>query len=190
VVLGACELADQKSYDTWLPFFEMLEAGCWCVWFGDKEAIWMRIPKVKTEQFNAQRRLHADGMPALELPNERLYFLHGVMVPEELAMTPAENLSLSFMQKEKNADVKAEFIRKFGIERMKQMGRIVDSFQKYDNEWFKKSEYELVDMSPVFTRLTYAPYLSMKNQSVPGVFHMEAVEFRTKTKNPMIVNIK
>ena len=130
-----------------------------------------------------------------------LHYLNGVKVPPYLSETPSEKLNIEDFNKENNADVKAEFIRKFGIERMKKLGKVVDSYKKYSDEWFKKSEYELVDMSPVFTRLTYAPYLSMKNLSVEGVFHMEAVprtiktvqeavEFRTKTKNPNIMNIK
>ncbi|TXH52332.1 MAG: hypothetical protein E6Q97_16350 [Desulfurellales bacterium] len=116
-------------------------------------------------------------------------------------MTDAGQLDAEKWLRHENADVRAEFIRKYGIERLKTRGKVVDDWRKYDEPWFEKSEYELVDMSPVFTRIPYAPYLSMRNQSVPGVWHMEAVprtvktvqeavEFRTKTKNPKIVNIK
>lgn len=147
-------------------------------------------------------RLHKDGGMSIKYESGwGLYHLNGVKVQRELSETPAEKLSLDFFEKEKNADVKAEFIRKYGIERMSSKGKLVDSYKKYSNEWFGKSEYELIDMSPVFTRLTYAPYLKMKNQTVPGVFHLEAiprtiktvqeaVNFRTKSKNPTIVNIK
>lgn len=127
--------------------------------------------------------------------------MNGVRVPEELVMTDAGKLDAEKWLRNENADVRAEFIRKFGIERLKSRGKIVDTWKNYDDIWFERSEYELVDMSPILSRLDYAPYLSMRNQSVPGVWHMEAVprtvktvqeavEFRTKTKNPKIVNIK
>lgn len=134
-----------------------------------------------------------------------IYSLNGVSVPDWLVNTPESKLSLDDFLKLKDADVKAEFIRKFGIDRMKSKGKIIDSWENYENhknfDWFKKSEYKLIDMSPIFTKLTYAPYLCMKNQSVEGVFHMEAVpktvksvldavNFRIGSKNAKIINIK
>lgn len=129
-----------------------------------------------------------------------IYALNGVIVPEYLVMTPEGQLDIEFWKKEKNADVKAEFIRKFGVERMAHMGKVVDSYRKYNNEWYKKSEYELIDMSGIFTSLKYQPCLKMKNQTT-GIWHMEfvspdcrtideAIRFRCGEGGIQIVSIK
>ena len=92
-------------------------------------------------------------------------------------MTPAEDLSMAMFTREKNADVKAEFVRKYSIERMVDIGKIVDSYENYDQEeqpWWWKSEYTLIDMHKVFTDIPYQPYLKMLNQTT-GIWHMEAV---------------
>jgi hypothetical protein len=126
--------------------------------------------------FNEQKQLHKDGGPALVFRGEcpPIYALNGVRVPEYLAMTDSSKLSMDFFLKEENADVKAEFIRKFGIERMLELGVLVDSYKNYDKEWWTKSEYELFDMAKVFPGISYAPHLKMVNQTTK-VFHVEAV---------------
>lgn len=123
-------------------------------------------------------RLHADGKPAITYADGFLVWaLNGVMVPQYLAETPASNLDIEFFKKEQNADVKAEFIRKYGIERMVTLGKLIDTWQNHEGtvnfEWYKKSEYKLIGMSPIFTTYDYLPYLYMKNQTVPGIYHLE-----------------
>ncbi|NJO61917.1 MAG: hypothetical protein HC836_27855 [Richelia sp. RM2_1_2] len=109
------------------------------------------------------------------------YALNGVVVPEELALTPSEELSLEYYKTLTNADVKAEFVRKFGVERMLHFGKKLDTYENYDQEthpWWWKSEYELWDMGVLFETEegleTYQPYLKMKNQTT-GIWHVEAV---------------
>lgn len=63
--------------------------------------------------------LHSDGSPAVEYADGlKSWALNGVKVPQYLAETPEGELSIDFFKKENNADIRAEFIRKFGIERM------------------------------------------------------------------------
>lgn len=122
-------------------------------------------------------RLHADGEQALQYKGWGFHALNGVTVPEYLAMTPAEDLKMDFFTKEQNADVKAEFVRKYGVERMLDLGKKIDDYTKYDQEnntWWWKSEYELWDMKVLFPGLDYQPYLRMKNQTT-GIWHLEAV---------------
>ena len=125
--------------------------------------------------------LHRDGGKSVEYSDGfGVYSLNGVRVPEYLAMTPEGSLSLDFFKKEKNADVKAEFIRKYGIERMIGLGKKLDKVKATDNDWWVKSEYELIDMAPIFTGIGKAPHLLMKNQTT-GTYHLEGVDPSCKT---------
>lgn len=127
--------------------------------------------------------LHCEDGPALSYNGaNEIYALNGVTVPKELVMTPAEELSLDFFKKEKNADIKAEFVRKFGVERMLDFGKLVDSYKNYDektHDWWYRSEYELHDMKNLFG-VDYQPYLKMLNQTT-GIWHVEAVSPQCRT---------
>ncbi len=125
-------------------------------------------------------RLHKDGDMALKYSDGYgLYMLNGVRVPEYLVITPKESLDIEFFKKEKNADVKAEFIRKFGIERMTSLGTVVDRVTEESGEWEKRSEYELINIGSCFNRDS-AMFLKMKNQST-GIWHLEGVSPDCKT---------
>lgn len=133
---------------------------------------------------NEQNQLHTDGAMAVEYSDGwGGYYLNGISVPEYLAVTPAEDLSLDFFKKEKNADVKAEFVRKFGVERMLDFGKQVDTYKNYDakdNPFWHESHYELWDMKSLFEGLDYQPYLKMENQTT-GIWHVEAVSPNCRT---------
>ena len=147
----------------------------------------------KPTEFNlVKNRLHADGKPALQYADGfKIWALNGVRVPQYLAETPASNLDIEFFKKEQNADVKAEFIRKYGIERMVSLGKLVDSWENHEGtknfEWYKKSEYKIIDMAPIFTTYNYLPYLYMRNQTVPGIYHLECVYNPNSTKQPQTI---
>ena len=142
--------------------------------------------KPTTVKLNESNVLHCDGGPALEFRGRgdfKIYALNGVRVPEYLAVTPSHQIDLKKYNEESNADVKAEFVKKVGIERMLDMGKKVDTYENYDQEdqpWWWKSEYELWDMKGLFPSLDYAPYLKMKNQTT-GVWHVEGVEPKCRT---------
>jgi hypothetical protein len=129
---------------------------------------------------NADNRLHRDGGPALTYAGRgdlKVYSLNGVRVPEYIAVTPEEKLDLEYYKTIQNADVKAEFVRKAGIERFKSLGKLLDTYQNYtgsEYEWWHKSQYELWDMEAIFDGLSSAPYLSMVNQTT-SIFHFEGV---------------
>ena len=138
--------------------------------------------------------LHKDGDMAVKYSDGYgMHFLNGVKVPEYLAMTPEGELNIDFFTKETNADIKAEFIRKYGIDRMKHLGKSIDNHKNHNQNWWSKSEYELIDMAPIFTNIEFAPHLWMKNQTT-GVYHLEAVhpecrnieqalKFRSRNRN-------
>lgn len=133
--------------------------------------------------FNGNRRLHNESGPAaLYKDGLALYSIDGIRVPQYLAETPASELDIEFFKNEKNADVKAIFIKKFGIEKMLELGKSVDTYKNYSDPWYIKSEYELIDMSAIFESFDYAPFLKMKNQTT-GVWHLEGVAPECRTIN-------
>jgi hypothetical protein len=135
---------------------------------------------------NEARVLHRDGGPALVydgMGDFAVHSLNGVRVPAWLAETDAEALKLDQYHSISNADVRAEFVRKVGIERFLDSGKLVDSYKNYDentHDWWHKSTYELYDMSTMFEGLSYAPYLKMTNQTT-GIYHMEGVSPNCRT---------
>ena len=134
----------------------------------------------KEIHLNENNVLHKDGAAALVFNGEgdfKVYSLNGVTVPEYLAVTPAQDLNVDDYLKENNADIKAEFIRKAGVEKFLNLGKLVDSYKNYSkakHEWWHKSQYELWDMKKLFTSLNYAPYLKMLNPTT-GIWHLEGV---------------
>lgn len=126
---------------------------------------------------NEAGQLHRDGGMALEYEGWGFWCLNNIAVPQYLAETPAEDLDIEFFKKERNADIKAEFVRKYGVERMLDLGKKIDDYTKYDQEeqpWWWSSEYELWDMASIFEGLEYQPYLKMRNQTTQ-IWHVEAV---------------
>lgn len=155
---------------------------------------------------NANYELHREGGPALEYAgNVKVWALNNVRVPQYLAETPSGNLDLEFFKNEKNADVKTEFVRKYGAERMINLGKCIQTYEQVDSgdvnyEWFNRCKYELWDMAVLYPTIQYAPHLKMLNQTT-GVWHFEAVSpacrtisdafhERVQKNNVVIKNIK
>lgn len=134
-------------------------------------------------KLNENRVAHCDGGPAITFAgrgNLNIYILNNVRVPEWLATTNSGNLTIQDYNRLTNADHRAEFVKKFGVERMLEMGKKIDSFENYDDEWWTKSEYELWDMNVLFAGVEFAPHLKMLNQTT-GVWHVEAVSPTCRT---------
>lgn len=132
---------------------------------------------------NENNVLHKDGAPALRyagLGKVELYYLNGVKVPKYLVMTPSHELTVEQFKAEKNADIRAEFIRKMGVERLLEEGKKVDTYENYDYPFWSESEYELWDMSAIFTTHNYAPFLKMRNPTTK-VWHVEGVSPSCRT---------
>lgn len=130
--------------------------------------------------------------------NKEKYFFRDIEVPKWLYVTPPEKLNPQDYLLLENADVRAEFVRKIGIDRLVEFGTVIDSYKNYpDNEMWVKSEYKIIDMHKIVpARLkvvdrwgtvigkekpfTYAPFLYMKNQTT-GVYHLEGIHPRCRT---------
>lgn len=116
--------------------------------------------------------LHCDGGPACEYRDgTRIYALNGVTVPEWIAVTPAGKIDPSEFSKITNVEIRREFVRKVGIERICQSMETV-LLDKCD-------DYELLEVDLKGSTGKW-PYLKMLNPSI-GVWHMECVDKSCKT---------
>jgi hypothetical protein len=111
-------------------------------------------------------RLHSSNSPSIEYADGLLtiYHLNGVKMKPEYVLTPADKIDTKTILKEQNVDVRRELIRKVGAMRLVSEGKVIQ----------ESGSYKLVDMSPIFTGIRYAPYLLMQNPSV-NAQHFEGV---------------
>lgn len=123
-------------------------------------------------------RRHRDGGSVIEYQDGFGFFaLNNVIVPQWLAVGKADHIDPALFATIGNVDVRREFLRKVGIERIYQKlgGIVID----------RQGDYELVkiDLGGV---VGMWPYLKMKNPSI-GVWHLEAVPERTTTVNAALI---
>lgn len=116
------------------------------------------------EERDANNLLHCSTGPSCEWANGyKLFHLNGVSCPEWLVVVPSAHLHPSMIQSVINAQHRAEFIRKVGLERCLSYLH----YQILD----KQGDYELIAVEVI--RGTEI-WLKMLNPSV-GIWHLEAV---------------
>jgi hypothetical protein len=165
-----------KNYEIWRRSTEL-----GLIFFMD-DIVCIVSEKPTVIKLNEERRAHCDGGPAISYAgwgNEgkdghHIYMLNGVRVPKWLAVEHTMKIAPERYTEITNADIRMEFVRKIGIERMLELGKKLDTYENYENEWWTKSQYELWDMSCLFPGITIAPHVKMLNPTV-GVWHVEAV---------------
>jgi len=163
-------LPHDKNFEIFDIWYDL---SCSCGWCYTFENIVFVCEKPCKLILNNNGRLHNERGMALEYSDGYgLYMLNGVSVPKDLVEIPAEKLDPEKWLKNDNAQVRAEFVRKYGVERLKTYG---ESIQKTD-------DYELMDMRRLFVNRQerYTPYLFMRNPSV-GIFHCEGVSDKSKS---------
>jgi hypothetical protein len=168
--IGAYEIKKSDKeiiMNTYYPLFQAMECGLWLFAYLEDCFLCLPMPKVKTINGN---HLHCNNGPAFELPDQKLYFLNGVYVGEELVMTPAEKIDPFILLKERNAEIRREIVRKIGIESViKKLGaELLD----------KQGEYELLLLDLKDGRKR--EYLKMLNPSIQ-TYHIEGVHPTCKT---------
>ena len=137
-----------------------------CGWWVPYKHICLIQHGPKEIHFNTDNQLHMDGGPALSYRDGlSLWRLNGVQVPQWLAETREEDIDPRKLLKIDNAQVRAEFVRKVGIERVcySLKAKCVD----------KRDGYELLMLDLGDGRKR--PYLRMQNPSVPELWHVEGV---------------
>jgi len=152
-----------------LPFFLFL----------DNVAILIENPvRVSTEN----NVLHADGRKAIEYPSGWGFcYLHGVRVPDWLSLTKDTDIDPSRIHEIINAEIRREFVRKVGLERIlyKLKGELLDRkivvLATPDNPTWNCT-YELYELQ---FRDSKRRVLKMDNPSLPDTCHVEYVPNRT-----------
>lgn len=96
--------------------------------------------------------------------------LNGIRVSRQIAETPADKLDVRLLVMEDNTNVRAEIVKKIGIERVcRDLGaKCID----------KQGNYELLIIDVEGWRKL--PYLKMTNPSI-GIYHIEGVHPRIRT---------
>jgi hypothetical protein len=151
-------------------YMDFLRTGCFLSLFFQGLAMISRRPK--RVRFDGSGRLHADGEAAIEWRDGwKLFYLNGVLVPEDVAVPPAVELDPGVILRESNVEVRREIVRKIGVERLIQKlgGKVIDSWRGY--------ELIMLDIPGMGIKPTY---LKMKNPSI-GTYHVEGVPPRITT---------
>ena len=156
-----CGLVEQT--EPLVGLFELAKSAGWAL--PHRNICWVS-ERHDAVRLNAEGRLHCDDGPALHYPDGwSIYALNGVRVPEWLVETPPTDLDARKFAELQNAEIRREFVRKVGIERIvTELGaEVLDRHGNY--------ELLAVDLGG---RTGKWPYLKMRNPSI-GVWHLEAV---------------
>jgi hypothetical protein len=155
-----------------------------------EEVLIPTIKKQKSASIQLPIAIHNENGPAMEFKDgTKIYAYNGVRIPKYIYETPYHKLDIEYLKTITNADVRAVFIKKYGIDRLMDCyGTIMDSYTNYNNKSWTNSEYKLIDMAKAYRHgnINVAPYLYMKNQTT-GMFHIEAIDPVCRTLPEAIV---
>ena len=85
-------------------------------------------------RFDSQNRLHAEGEPAIEFADGwKIYFYHGVRLPEEYGQLHPNQWQSQWLLAEENAEVRRVLIEGIGYDRICQelQAKQIDTWQEY-----------------------------------------------------------
>ena len=142
--------------------------------FVSHENAWFVSDRPVELHYDSQYRLHHDGGMAIRYRDGwGRYALHGRRVPQWLAETSASDLDPKHFSEIDNVEIRREFIRKVGIERVSAAlnPRVIDTRNDHD--------YQLLEFN--FGNGYCPRYLKMRNATVPGIWHIEQVSRRAET---------
>lgn len=183
--------------DEFMEIFEPVVRKCHWYLALENEVILSRKPLVmNVAKGNV---LHCETGPVIEYRDGwKKYCLNNVGVPEWLVMSKDCDLDPKQFFTLKNVEERREFIRKFGVERLKSHGKLLDkkafrdcvemiptrdyvhTLNNGETKYLAEGVYELYDMGKLFPSKRNAPYLFMLNPSL-GTFCAEGVPQGTKT---------
>jgi hypothetical protein len=159
---------DNETLAMWYTFRSFVENLHYIWTFPDLVVCSQRPVRLLSKNNN----LHCDGDAAVKYADGfSLYFLNGVSVPDWLAVTPRHKLDVHKFATLQNVEIRREFVRKVGAEKL-----LIDLGSKLID---KQGDYELHCIQLGGTTGEW-PYLKMLNPSI-GVWHIEAVGKECKT---------
>ena len=126
-----------------------------------------------------ENKIHCDGGPAIHYPDGfSVWALNGVQVPQWLAETRDTEIDPEKIFEIDNAEVRREFVRKVGKERLasKLTDKVLDEKtlvfdSPLNNKW--TCQYRLLRLK--YGQGIFRHALEMPNPSLPGVWHVEYV---------------
>lgn len=143
--------------------------------------------KAEKISYNENFDFHCDGAPAFVYGGDdpiEFYRLNRVDCPKWLVMTAAEDIDPMKIHEITNAEVRREFVRKVGLDRIvhKLGGKIIDTEEiqvktPHNPDWVCK--YELLEVN--YGNNTKRRVLKMPNPSMEGIFHVEYVPIECET---------
>ena len=150
----------------------IMELSRYCSWFSAHETTVVFQDRALEIHLDGERRLHCTTGPALAYADGwKAWALHGVRCEQWIVETPAEEMDPKRLFEITNAQVRAEFVRKVGIERLvaKMGAKTVDT---WTSEKRPDNKYDLINFNPDGRD---RHYLRMNNLSVPDLIHLEGV---------------
>jgi hypothetical protein len=109
--VAAAELGLQEIYEIFLPVFEAVEAGLFCLWCGKEELFAAVLPTVAC--FDDRQRLHCpDGPAFVWLEDLQSHYWHGVLLPDFVIEDPAR-ITVEGIETERNAEVRRVMIERY-----------------------------------------------------------------------------
>jgi len=170
------EVVELKVCERLLPTMELAKN---CGWWAPYTEI-VLLQEKPTQIHMVNKQLHNETGPAIEYADGfSVHALNGTRMPKWMVMTPAEDLDSKEIAKIKNAEVRAEYIRKIGLE--KALGDISNKLLDKDSITVdgREHDYELHECG--FGNGVTAPALKMENPSVTGHMHVEFVDQKCTT---------
>jgi hypothetical protein len=136
-----------------------------------RDICWMS-KRLTAISVNDGGQLHCETKEALGYPQWKYYALNGIPMKAEYVLTPANEIKPTTILKEESADARAQLIRKAGMLKLVNHGKIIET----------GGYYKLIDMAPLLAptpnwrgEMAYMPYLLMLNPSIPELYHLEGV---------------
>lgn len=105
-----------------------------CSWMFPLETICYVCDRPVKLSFDSEQRLHAEGSPAIQFADGyRLYFSHGVTLPEKYGTLHPQQWQAQWILEEHNAELRRILIQEIGYARICQelQATELDSWQKY-----------------------------------------------------------
>ena len=155
-------------------YYDLLRAAGSCILHSRGLVVVSQPPiRRETRLVNGRYQLHADGRAAVEYRDGfRLFYLHGVAMPGWVVETPARELDVTRGLALTNAQQRAEFVKKVGIERVMQAMPHTVLHTETIVIGEQAHAYELLSLS---VNDVHGCWLKMVNPSVPGLYHIEPV---------------
>lgn len=107
--------------------------------------------------------------------------LENIVKPAALALAGLKPITPELIAKTRNADTRTELIKRYGLDRLVDQAKLVDSAksraengQDIPQVWLD-SDYKIYDFQSVLATQVPAYYLYMANQTVKGLYHIEGV---------------